>query len=428
MSTKVEKLENSMVKLTIEVSADIFEKGLNHAYNKNKKSIQIPGFRKGKAPRKLIEKTYGIGVFYEDAANYCIPEAYDKAVEEEGLEVVSRPEIDVEQIEAGKPFIFTAEVAVKPEVTLGDYKGLEATKDAVEVTEEEVDNDIDNVREQNSRLVDVTDRAIAMDDQVNIDFDGYVDGEPFEGGKAEGYDLTIGSGSFIDTFEEQLVGKNVDDELEVEVTFPEEYHVDDLKGKPATFKVKINGIKVKELPELDDELAKDVSEFDTLDEYKASVKEKLVESKENAATAKLREEVLEKAVENASIELPEPMVELEAENMTYDMAQRLQYQGLSIEQYFQYTGQNMETLKASMKPEAEKKIKARLVLEAIAVAENIEATDEDVEAEIARMAEMYNMEVEKIKETIGDDEKDSIKQDLVNQKAYDLIVENAKVN
>ncbi|WZL81787.1 trigger factor [Vallitaleaceae bacterium 9-2] len=428
MSTKVEKLENSMVKLTIEVSADIFEKGLNHAYNKNKKSIQIPGFRKGKAPRKLIEKTYGIGVFYEDAANYCIPEAYDKAVEEEGLEVVSRPEIDVEQIEAGKPFIFTAEVAVKPEVTLGDYKGLEATKDAVEVTDEEVDNDIDNVREQNSRLVDVTDRAITMDDQVNIDFDGYVDGEPFEGGKAEGYDLTIGSGSFIDTFEEQLVGKNVDDELEVEVTFPEEYHVDDLKGKPATFKVKINGIKVKELPELDDELAKDVSEFDTLDEYKASVKEKLAESKENAATAKLREEVLEKAVENASIELPEPMVELEAENMTYDMAQRLQYQGLSIEQYFQYTGQNMETLKASMKPEAEKKIKARLVLEAIAVAENIEATDEDVEAEIARMAEMYNMEVEKIKETIGDDEKDSIKQDLVNQKAYDLIVENAKVN
>ncbi len=428
MSTKVEKLENSMVKLTIEVSADIFEKGLNHAYNKNKKSIQIPGFRKGKAPRKLIEKTYGIGVFYEDAANYCIPEAYDKAVEEEGLEVVSRPEIDVEQIEAGKPFIFTAEVAVKPEVTLGDYKGLEATKDAVEVTDEEVDNDIDNVREQNSRLVDVADRAIAMDDQVNIDFDGYVDGEPFEGGKAEGYDLTIGSGSFIDTFEEQLIGKNVDDELEVEVTFPEEYHVDELKGKPATFKVKINGIKVKELPELDDELAKDVSEFDTLDEYKASVKEKLAESKENAATAKLREEVLEKAVENASIELPEPMVELEAENMTYDMAQRLQYQGLSIEQYFQYTGQNMETLKASMKPEAEKKIKARLVLEAIAVAENIEATDEDVEAEIARMAEMYNMEVEKIKETIGDDEKDSIKQDLVNQKAYDLIVENAKVN
>jgi trigger factor len=267
-----------------------------------------------------------------------------------------------------------------------------------------------------------------MDDQVNIDFDGYVDGEAFEGGKAEGYDLTIGSNSFIDTFEEQLVGKNIDEEFEVEVTFPEDYHVDDLKGKPATFKVKVNGIKVKELPELDDELAKDVSEFDTLEEYKASIKEKLAESKENASTAKLKDELLDQVIENATIELPEPMVELEAENMTYDMAQRLQYQGLSIEQYFQYTGQNMETLKASMKPEAEKKIKARLVLEAIAATENLEASDDDVEAEITKMAEMYNMEVDKIKETIGDDEKDSIKQDLLNQKAYDLIVEAAKVN
>ncbi len=427
MSTKVEKLENSMVKLTIEVGADVFEKGINHAYNKNKKSIQIPGFRKGKAPRKLIEKTYGVGVFYEDAANFCIPEAYDKAVEEEGLEVVSRPEIDVEQIEAGKPFIFTAEVAVKPEVTLGDYKGLEGTKDSVEVSDEEIEEEINKVREQNSRLVDITDRSVAMDDQVNIDFDGYIDGEPFEGGKAEGHELTIGSHAFIDTFEDQLIGKNIEDELEVEVNFPEDYHAEELKGKPAVFKVKINGIKVKELPELDDELAKDVSDFDTLDEYKASVKEKLEETKESTATGKLREELLEQAMENATIELPAPMVALEAENMVYDMAQRLQYQGLSLEQYFQYTGQNMETMKASMQPEAEKKIKARLVLEAIAATENFDITDEDVDGEIARMAEMYNMEIDKIKETIGDEEKDSIKQDLLNQKAYDFIVDQAKV-
>ncbi len=427
MSTKVEKLENSMVKLTIEVGADVFEKGINHAYNKNKKSIQIPGFRKGKAPRKLIEKTYGVGVFYEDAANFCIPEAYDKAVEEEGLEVVSRPEIDVEQIEAGKPFIFTAEVAVKPEVTLGDYKGLEGTKDSVEVSDEEIKEEINKVREQNSRLVDITDRSVAMDDQVNIDFDGYIDGEPFEGGKAEGHELTIGSHAFIDTFEDQLIGKNIEDELEVEVNFPEDYHAEELKGKPAVFKVKINGIKVKELPELDDELAKDVSDFDTLDEYKASVKEKLEETKESTATGKLREELLEQAMENATIELPAPMVALEAENMVYDMAQRLQYQGLSLEQYFQYTGQNMETMKASMQPEAEKKIKARLVLEAIAATENFDITDEDVDGEIARMAEMYNMEIDKIKETIGDEEKDSIKQDLLNQKAYDFIVDQAKV-
>lgn len=427
MSTKIETLENSMVKLTIEVSAEQFEKGLNDAYNKNKKSIQIPGFRKGKAPRKLIEKTYGVGTFYEDAANFCIPTAYDAAVEEEKLEVVSRPSIDVIQIEAKKPFIFTAEVAVKPEPTLGEYKGLEATKDAVEISEEQIIADLDQVREQNSRLVDVTDRAIVNDDQVNLDFEGFVNDEPFEGGKAEGFDLTIGSGSFIDTFEEQLVGKNIGDELDVNVTFPEEYQQPDLAGQPALFKVKINGIKFKELPELDDDLAKDVSEFDTLDEYKASIKAKLTEAAQTAADNKLKDEVLDLAVENATIELPAPMVELEAENMVYDMANRLQQQGLSIEQYFQYTGQNMDSIKESMKGEAEKKIKARLVLEAIAVAEGIEATDEDVEAEITRMAEMYNMEIDKIKETIGADESDSIKQDLLNQKAYDFIVENANV-
>ncbi len=427
MSTKVEKLENSMVKLTIEVDAAEFEKGINDAYNKNKKSIQIQGFRKGKAPRKLIEKVYGAGVFYEDAANYCIPGAYDAAVEAEGLEVVSRPSIDVEQIEAGKPFIFTAEVAVKPEPVLGDYKGLEVTKDAVEVSDEQVDDELSKVREQNSRLVDITDRAIEDGDQVNIDFEGFMDDEPFEGGKAEGHELTIGSNSFIDTFEDQLIGKNIGDELDINVTFPEEYQQPDLAGKPALFKVKVNGIKFKELPELDDELAKDVSEFDTLDEYKESIKAKLVETAETAATNKMKDELLKQAVENSTIELPDSMVDLEAENMTYDMAQRLQHQGLSIEQYFQYTGQNMETMKESMKGEAENKIKSRLILEAIASAEGIEVTAEDVEAEISRMAEMYNMEVDKIKETLGDEANESLKQDLLNQKAYDFIVDNAEV-
>lgn len=427
MSTKVETLENSMVKLTIEVEADTFKKALNQAYNKEKKNIQIPGFRKGKAPRKLIEKTYGAGIFYEDAANICIPDAYDKAVEEEGLEVVSRPDVDVQQIEEGKSFIFTAEVAVKPEPELGEYKGLEGEKDAVEISDDQIQAELDKVLEQNSRLVDVTDRAVQDGDTVNIDFEGFMDGEAFPGGQADGHDLVIGSHSFIDTFEDQLVGKNIGDELEVNVTFPEEYQQPDLAGKPAMFKVKINGIKFKELPELDDELAKDVSEFDTLDEYKESIKAGLAETAQTAADNKLKDELLQKAVENATIVLPEPMVDLEAENMVYDMANRLQYQGLSLDQYFQYTGQNMETLKDSMKEEAKKKIEARLILEAIAKAENFEVSDEDVEAEIAKMAEMYNMEVEKIKETIGKDENDSIKQDILNQKAYDFIVENAKI-
>jgi len=425
MSTKIETLDNSMVKLTIEVSAEQFEKGLADAYNKNKKSIQIQGFRKGKAPRKLIEKAYGVGVFYEDAANFCIPVAYDKAVEESGLEIVSRPSIDVEQIEAGKPFIFTAEVAVKPEAVLGNYVGLEVTKEIVEISEDDVEKDLNRVREQNSRLVDVTDRAIVDGDSINLDFEGFVDDLPFEGGKAEGYDLVIGSHSFIDTFEEQLIGLSIDDEADINVTFPENYQQESLAGAPALFKVKINAIKYKELPELDDDLAKDVSEFDTMEEYKASIRAKLVEAKESSATNAMKQALLEKAVENATLELPAPMVDLEAENMTYDMAQRLQYQGLSIEQYFQYTGQNMDSLKESMKGEAAKKIKSRLVLEAIAKAENLVATDEDVEAEIARMAEMYNMEIDKIKETIGEDERESLKQDLLNQKAYDLIVDKA---
>lgn len=426
MSTKVETLENSMVKVTIEVPAETFDAAINKVYMKTRGQIQIPGFRKGKAPRKLIEKTYGAGVFFEDAANECIPEAYEAAVEAEGLEVVSRPEIDVEQIEAGKPFIFTAEVAVKPEITLGEYKGLEVEKEEVEVTEEEITAELTLVQDKNSRKVEVTDRAVQNDDEVNLNFDGSVDGVPFDGGKAEGHELVIGSGQFIPGFEEQMIGMEIDEEKDIHVTFPEEYHAEELAGKEAVFAVKVNGIKVKELPALDDELAQDVSEFDTLDEYKASIKEDLQKKKEEQAVAARRDAILDKAIENATAKLPDPMVELEAENMVNDMANRLQYQGLSLDQYMQFTGQNMASMKESMKVEAEKAIMMRLVLEGVSIAESIDATDEEVDDEIKRMAEMYGVELEKIQETIHEEERESIKQDLLNKKALDFIVENAK--
>lgn len=426
MNTNVEKLENSMVKLTIEVDADKFEEGLQKAYLKNRGQITIQGFRKGRAPRKLIEKAYGVGVFYEDAANAIIPEAYDTAVEESDLEVMSRPNIDVTQIEAGKPFIFTAEVAVKPEVELGKYKGLKVEVDKAEVTDEDVEAELKKVQEQNSRLVSVEDRAVEMDDEVIIDFEGFVDDEPFEGGKAEDYNLTIGSGSFIDTFEEQLVGKNIGDELDVNVTFPEEYHSEALKGKPALFKVAIKEIKMKEVPNLDDEFAQDVSEFDTLDEYKEDLSKSLLETKENAVKQEKQQKLVQAVIENATMDVPDPMVDLEAENMTYEFAQRLQAQGMNVEDYFKFTGQNINSLREQMKGQAVDKIKSRLVLEAIATAENLEVTDEAYEEELAKMAELYNMELDKLKESIGDEEKDSIKQDMLNQKALDLVMEAAK--
>jgi len=425
MNTKVETLEKSMVKLTIEVSAEKFEEGMQYAYNQNKGKISVQGFRKGKAPRKLIEKMYGSEIFYEDAANHVIPEAYDKAVEENNLEVVSRPKIDVEQIEAGKPFIFTAEVAVKPEITLGEYKGVEVEKQEINVTEEDIQQEIDKVKEQNARIIDITDRPVEDKDEVIIDFEGFIDGEPFEGGKGEDYSLTIGSKTFIDTFEEQLIGKKVDEEVEVNVTFPENYQQESLQGKPAMFKVKVKAIKGKEYPEIDDEFARDVSEFDTLDEYKASIKETIKERKENEAKRTKQDEVVKKVVENCTIELPEPMIDLEAENMTYDFAQRLQYQGLNIEQYFGFTGQNMETLKETMKQEAENKIKVRLALEAIAKEEGFEITDDEFNDEMKKMAETYNMELDKLVANIGEEEKSSIKQDMLNQKALDLLVETA---
>lgn len=425
MNSTIECLEKSMVKLTIELDEKQFEEGLKFAYNKNKNSIVIPGFRKGKVPRSLIEKTYGTSIFYEDAANYLLKDSYDEAIKEHNLDTVSRPEIDIVQIEKGKPFIFTATIAVKPEVKLGEYKGLEVEKQSFEVTDEEILKEIDKIREQNSRLISIDDRSVQEDDQVIIDFEGFVNGEPFEGGKADDYSLVIGSHSFIDTFEEQLIGKNINDEVEVNVTFPEQYQKEELQGAPAMFKVTIKEIKVKELPELDDEFVKDVSEFDTLDEYKTDIKEKLKKQKENTSKQEKQNEVLKKAIENAELEVPQPMIELQAEQMVNDFEQRIKYQGMTLEQYLGYLGQNIDTFQKQFKPEAEKNIKSRLILEAIVKAESIEVSEEDINNEIEKMATMYKMEADKFKQAISDHEKEHMKEDISVQKALDFITDLA---
>jgi len=425
MSCKVENLEKNMAKLTIEVSAEEFEKACEKAYQKNKNKINVQGFRKGKAPRNVIEKMYGAAVFYEDAANELIPDAYAEAAKESGLDIVSRPEIDVVQIEKGKEFIFTAEVAVKPDVELGQYKGVEVEKASVEVTDAEVEAELKRVREQNARMITVDDRAVADGDLANIDYEGFCDGVPFQGGKDTGYDLAIGSHSFIDTFEEQLIGKNIGDEVEVNVTFPTEYHAAELAGKPAVFKVKVNGIKVKELPELDDDFAQDVSEFDTLDEYKNDLKATLLERKEKDAKAIKEEQVVEKIIEGAKMEIPEPMIQNTVAQMAEDFAQRIQAQGLSIEQYFQFTGMNANTFMENMKPQALKRIQSRLVLEAVVKAEGITASEEDVNKEIENMAAMYQMEVDKLMGLIGEEEKKAMAEDVAVQKALELVVNAA---
>ena len=395
------------------------------SYNKNKKNISIQGFRKGKAPRKMVEKLYGPEVFYEDAANFAIPDAYEEAAKESGLEIVSRPEIDVVEIEKGKDFVFTATVAVKPEVTLGDYKGIEVEKKTVKVMAADVNAEIDKVREQNSRMITVENRGIKKDDTAVIDFEGFVDGEPFQGGKGEDYSLVIGSHSFIDTFEDQLVGKKAGEEVDVNVTFPEEYHEASLKGKPALFKVTVKEIKKKELPKLDDEFASEVSEFETLKEYKASVKKNLTERRKEEAKREKENEVVEKVVENITVELPEPMVDEQTQQMIQEFAGRLSSQGLSFDQYMQMTGMTVDALMGQMKPEAEKRIRTRLALEAIVDAEKIKATAKDIDKEIENMANMYQMEVDKIKEMIGDAEKEQIGKDLAVQKAVDCVVKNA---
>lgn len=425
MSVQVETLEKSMAKLTIEVSAEEFETALDKAYKKNKNKISLPGFRKGKAPRAMIEKMYGIGVFYEDAANDLIPDAYESAAKESELEIVAQPSIDVTQIEKGKPFIFTATVAVKPEVTLGEYKGIEVEKKTAEVTDEELQAEIDKVRESNSRMITVDDRAVQDGDITTIDFEGFVDGEPFEGGKGEDYPLTIGSHSFIDNFEEQLIGKNIGEETEVNVTFPEQYQAEELQGKPAVFKVTIKEIKVKELPELDDDFAQDVSEFDTVDEYKEDLKKKLLENKEAALKREKEEDVVGKIIENATMEIPDPMVDTQVRQMVQEFSQRIQSQGLSLQQYMQFTGMTPESLTNELQPQALKRIQSRLVLEAVAAAENIETSDEDLEKELEKMAEMYQMEADKLKELVGEEEKKQIALDLAVQKAVELVVDAA---
>ena len=422
MSLQVEKLEKNMAKLTVEVPAEEVEAALQNAYLKNRKQISVPGFRKGKVPRQMIEKMYGPEVFYDEAANNMIPDAYAKAYDESELDIVSQPKIEVVQMEKGKPFIFTAEVATKPEVTLGDYKGLKVDKVSTRVTQKEVDEEIEKERERNARTIEVTDRAVQDKDEVTLDFEGFVDGVAFEGGKGEDYPLTIGSGSFIPGFEEQLIGAEIDKEVEVNVTFPKEYHSEELAGKDATFKCTVHTIKAKELPELDDEFASEVSECETMDAYRAEVKKNIKERKERTGKEKKENQAVDQAIENAQMDIPEAMIEFQVRQMADDFARRIQQQGLTVEQYFQFTGMTAEKMMEEMRPQAEKSIKTRLVLEAIVKAENIEVSDERVEEELTKMAEAYQMEVEKLKEFMGENEKKQIKEDLAVQEAITLLV------
>ena len=426
MSLQVEKMEKNMAKLTIEVSAEELDKAMQNAYLKARGKISIPGFRKGKAPRKMIEQMYGKGIFLEDAVNALIPEHYSKALEECDLEIVSQPEIDVTQAEPGKAFIFTAEVAVKPEVTLGEYKGVEVPKSETEVTDEDIDAEIKKEQEKNSRTVTVEDRGAENGDITTIDFEGFVDGVAFEGGKGTDYPLTLGSGSFIPGFEDQLVGAKAGDHVEVNVTFPEEYQAAELAGKEAVFQCDVNKVETKELPELDDDFAQDVSEFDTLAEYREDVKKNLTEKKEKEARAAKENAAVDKAIENAEMEIPDAMLNTQVRQMMNDFASRMQSQGLTMEQYFQFTGMTAEKMQEEMKPQALKRIQTRLVLEKIAETENIEVSEDEVNEEISKMAEMYKMEADKLKELLGDRELEQMKKDMAVQKAVTLVADEAK--
>ena len=426
MSVQVEKLEGSMAKLTIEVAAEEVDKAIEKAYEKNKNKISIAGFRKGKAPRKMIEKMYGPEVFYEDAANEMIPDAYDAAVTECGEDIVSNPKISVVQIEEGKPFIFTAEVALKPAVELGKYKGVKVETEDATVTDADVDAELEKVRNENARELVANDRPVKDGDMIVLDFEGYVDGVAFEGGKGENYSLTIGSGSFIPGFEDQLIGKKVDEDVDVTVTFPEDYHADELAGKEAVFKCLIHEIKEKELPEIDDEFAAEVSEFETLAEYKEDLKKNLQEKKEASAKRAKEEALIDKISGDSKIEIPEAMIETQQRQMVEEFGQRLSYQGLSLEQYFQFTGSNAKSFLEEVKPQAEKRIRTRLTLEAIAEAEKIEVTEEELEEELKKMAESYQMELDKVKDLMGDYEMKQLKGDIAVQKAVDLVVAAAK--
>ncbi|MGN0389989.1 MAG: trigger factor [Wujia sp.] len=426
MSLAVEKLDGSMAKLTITVPAEEFTKAITSAYNKQKNKFSVPGFRKGKVPQAFIEKMYGAAVFYEDAANQLINEYYPKEIENCEEDITSNPEIDVEQIEKGKDFIFTALVAVKPEIKIGEYKGVEIEKIDTEVTDEDVMAEILKDQKENGRQITVEDRAAQMDDEVTINFEGFVDDVAFEGGKGENYKLTLGSHSFIDTFEDQIVGKNIGDKFDVNVTFPEEYHAADLAGKPAVFKVELLAISAMELPELDDEFASEVSSFETFDEYKEDKKKTLQFKKDEQVTRQRQSKVVEKIAEAAEVEIPEPMIKYNQERIMNEMAQRMMYQGLQMEQYLQLMGTTKEEFLERVKPDAIARIKTSLVLEAVAEAEKIVATDEDVDAEIQDMATQYQMKPEELKDMIGDQEMENIKKDIASKKALEFLGANCK--
>jgi len=425
MSLQVEKLEGNMAKLTIEASADDFEEALEKAYQKNKSRLSVPGFRKGKVPRKMIEQMYGKEVFFEEAANIVIPSAYAKAVDECTEDIVSQPTIDIVQLEVGKPFIFTAEVALKPEVTLGQYKGIEVDKADITATDKEVEDAIEKERENNARTITVDDRPVQDGDVVVLDFEGFMDGVAFEGGKGENHSLTIGSGAFIPGFEDQLIGAEIDKEVEVNVTFPENYQEASLAGKPAVFQCTVKEIKEKQLPDLDDEFASEVSEYDTLEEYRESVRKYIEERKEEDAKKAKEEKVVDAIIEGAQMDIPEAMITTQQRQMADEFAQRIRMQGISIEQYFQVTGLTRAAFMEQMKPQAESRIKSRLVLEAVAKAENIEASEEEYQAEIKKMAEDYQMEEAELVEMLGEFEKKSIREDINIRKAVDFVAANA---
>ncbi|MDD6484409.1 MAG: trigger factor [Clostridiales bacterium] len=427
MAVKNEQVEKNLVKLTFEVSAEDFDKAINQAYRKNAKKFNIPGFRKGKAPRAIVEKYYTEAVFYDDAINAVLPEAYEAAVKEAELDVVAKPEIDVEEIKKGEPVVFTALVTTKPEVKLGEYKGIEVEKIDYTVTDEDVTKDLEASQKRNARLVSVDDRPVAEGDIAVIDFEGFVDGVAFDGGKGENYELEIGSGTFIPGFEEQLVGANIDDLVDVNVTFPEEYHAEELKGKEALFKVKVNEIKLRELPELDDDFASEISEFETMEEYKADLKKKLEAQAEEKAKTETENKVVDKAVENAEFELPDAMVEAQIDRLINDFAQRLQYQGMNLDMYMQYTGQTIESMREQFAEQAKKQLSGSLVLEAIAKAEGIEAGPEEIELNLVDMAKKYNMELDKLKELLSEADMDGIAKDLVIQKTVTMLANNAVV-
>lgn len=427
MAVKTEQVEKNLVKLTFEVSREKFEEGINEAYKKNKSKFNIPGFRKGKVSKAIVEKYYTEAVFYDDAINYVLPDAYEAAVKESELDVVAKPEIDVEEIKKGEPVVFTALVTTKPEVKLGKYKGIEIEKIENNVTEEDVQKDLEATRARNARVISVDDRAVKSGDIAVINFEGFCDGVAFEGGKGENYELEIGSNTFIPGFEDQVIGAEIGKEIDVNVTFPEEYHAADLAGKPAVFKVTVNEIKYKELPELDDDFASEVSEFETLAEYKDSIKKKLEEQAENKTKQETENAVIEKACEVCEVEIPAAMIESQIDRMVNDFAQRLSYQGMSLDMYMQYTGGTMESMRESFKEQAEKQCKVTLVIEAISVAEGMSALDEEVEDKIVEMSKIYNMELDKLKEVLRDEDKEAIEHDIKMTKTIEMLVNNAKI-